>query len=105
MPNVEVVMGAGFKSRLLGGLWVGGNDAKNPYICGIFDLSQMGVFGTNGLSIDSKHHVAMFSPVLDADSTKYVHHMILYACDSHAAGLSDGLEGSDEKGCMQYAVE
>jgi len=66
MPNVPVVMGAG------------GHDEKNPYVCGMFDLSQM---LPSDLSIDSKHHVAMFSPVLDPNSVQYVHHMILYACD------------------------
>ncbi|CAK9027003.1 Tyramine beta-hydroxylase [Durusdinium trenchii] len=57
---------------------LGGHDEKNPYVCGMFDLSQM---LPSDLSIDSKHHVAMFSPVLDPNSVQYVHHMILYACD------------------------
>jgi len=77
MPDVSVVMGAG------------GNDEKNPYICSIFDISQM---LPSGMSVDAKHHVAMFSPILDADSAAYVHHMILYGCEDEDAlsGLTHG---------------
>jgi len=66
MPDVSVVMGAG------------GNDAKNPYICGIFDLEQLLPAGKD---ISSKFHVAKFSAIVDQDSSQYVHHMILYECE------------------------
>ncbi|CAE7220545.1 moxd1 [Symbiodinium sp. CCMP2592] len=66
MPDVSVVMGAG------------GNDVKNPYICGIFDLEQLLPAGKD---ISSKFHVAKFSALVDQDSAQYVHHMILYECE------------------------
>eukprot|EP00931_Biecheleriopsis_adriatica_P115438 TRINITY_DN91222_c0_g1_i1.p1 TRINITY_DN91222_c0_g1~~TRINITY_DN91222_c0_g1_i1.p1 ORF type:complete len:710 (-),score=132.45 TRINITY_DN91222_c0_g1_i1:108-1991(-) len=65
MPNASVVLGEG------------GTDATNPYVCGIFDLEKM---LPSSRSIDDKHHVVKFAPYLNADSEKYVHHMILYAC-------------------------
>ncbi|CAJ1458985.1 unnamed protein product [Effrenium voratum] len=69
MPNVPVVLGPG------------GYDQKNPYVCNIFNLEEM---LPAGLTADNKHHVAMFSPILDPDSVQYVHHMILYACNDQA---------------------
>lgn len=64
MPNVAVVIGSE------------GTDAKNPYVCGLFDLSKLFA----GRDISKKHHVAHIDPHLNADSAKYVHHMILYGC-------------------------
>lgn len=77
MPDVSVVMGAG------------GNDEKNPYLCTLFDLSQM---LPSSMNLADKHHVAMFSPILDTDSAAYVHHMILYACEDEdaASGFQHG---------------
>ncbi|CAK0875410.1 unnamed protein product [Prorocentrum cordatum] len=74
MPDVDVVLGKG------------GNDPTNPYICGIFDLAQL--LPANRSVLD-KHHVVKFVPKLSASSEQYVHHMILYSCDSAAAALYD----------------
>jgi hypothetical protein len=65
MPNVEVKLGPG------------GQDAKNPYICGIFDLQMV----APNKNMIVKHHVVQMTPKLNAASEKYVHHMILYGCD------------------------
>ena len=64
----------------------GDSDPKNPYICGVFDIAEV-LPAT--LNASEKHHVAVFSPILDPNSIQYVHHMILYECSNEAAATNN----------------
>lgn len=57
MPEVPVVLGEG------------GSDAKNPYICGIFDMDQV---LPNMRIASEKHHAASFAPILDSASKEFL---------------------------------
>ncbi|CAJ1440824.1 unnamed protein product [Effrenium voratum] len=59
-----------------------GSDAKNPYVCGIFDLAEVLPSNRN---TSEKHHAAKFGVILDSGSREYVHHMILFECTEQAA--------------------
>ena len=48
---------------------------------GVFDIAEV-LPAT--LNASEKHHVAVFSPILDPNSIQYVHHMILYECSNEA---------------------
>ena len=50
---------------------------------GVFDIAEV-LPAT--LNASEKHHVAVFSPILDPNSIQYVHHMILYECSNEAWG-------------------
>lgn len=84
MPNVPVVMGEG------------GNDPTNPYICTYFDMHELG--RELNFTGDDKVHVTRFSPVLDENSEKYVHHMVVMGCqgDPSPQGGSTGYDGGVE---------
>jgi hypothetical protein len=62
MPNVDISSS-------------GGKDDTNPYICASFDLSKV----MPSRDWNSKHHAIKFAPLIQS---KYVHHIILYACDT-----------------------
>mmetsp|Transcript_25085 Transcript_25085/g.51099 ORF Transcript_25085/g.51099 Transcript_25085/m.51099 type:complete len:684 (-) Transcript_25085:190-2241(-) len=70
MPNVEVATQDG------------GEDPQNAFVCAYFDLEKL----APDMDLNEKHHAVRFSPFLDPDSEKYVHHMILYGCDDNPLG-------------------
>lgn len=91
MPDVPVVTAAG------------GSDAKNPYICVIVDLQKL-----TSRNLTLKQHVSKFSPILDADSKQYVHHMVLFGCNTNQ-GFQNANHGavlpeceSMPKGCYEF---
>lgn len=70
MPNVTVELGPG------------GQDPTNPYICSLFNLQELLPLPFNATD---KIHAVHLSPILDADSRPYVHHMLLYTCPNNLA--------------------
>jgi len=76
MPEVDVVMGEG------------GSDPTNPYICSFYDMEELKQEHNVQMDRQAAHdkiHVVSFSPVVDAESEEYVHHMILYSCEEDMA--------------------
>lgn len=66
-----------------------GKDPYNPYICSVLDLNVV----KEGFDADQdKMHAVRLSPKVDPVTSQYVHHMILYACDTSGdtPGFSHG---------------
>eukprot|EP00930_Biecheleria_cincta_P052949 TRINITY_DN3824_c0_g2_i4.p1 TRINITY_DN3824_c0_g2~~TRINITY_DN3824_c0_g2_i4.p1 ORF type:complete len:681 (-),score=104.86 TRINITY_DN3824_c0_g2_i4:93-2135(-) len=56
-------------------------DLNNPYICGVFDLNEY-------VDSSQKLQAVKIEPVLNPDTEKYCHHMLLIVCDSAPDGFA-----------------
>jgi len=74
MPDVDVVLGEG------------GTDPTNAYICSYFDMLEL---IPSDVTAGEVVHVTKMEALLNPESAKYVHHMILYSCDAEALGGSE----------------